>query len=471
MKEAGELYINAIEHWRDAKGKGTALIPYPLNDKVMVLGILQRVYARSPSCNTTIIVESFKERQDIIDFITQREGEEENNEEFKKLIDSKNIKVLTIDFVERIDIKVYPFLTIVYRPDKIGIKLFRYICHSKFVLVVLNQLLQNEQDMTVVYRYAPLLPDFRQKEIEQLRLSTPVEESQISIDIPEDSEDFKLLSYYNEYISTSLAIFGSFDIMNQANYGNSNTNISANQICNRIAYENGWNDNLDMSIEFNLEIDRLYNPMNLKDRASQTYEIIRNRSELLSNYKGKLETILEIVNNNKDKKILIINKRASFANEVTDYINNLSETTICMNYHDKVENIPAYNIDGTPIVYKSGPKKGQIKLMGAKRQKSYAMENFNEGRINVLSTNNAPDKDLNIDVDIVIITSPLCEDISSYIYRLSNLNFCDSKLKLYTLYCRNTQEQQKLENKILMANHNIKNDINVENNYDFVVAD
>ena len=51
----GELFENAINHWRDAKGIGTALIPTFLNDKVMVLGVLQRVYARSPSCKTVII--------------------------------------------------------------------------------------------------------------------------------------------------------------------------------------------------------------------------------------------------------------------------------------------------------------------------------------------------------------------------------------------------------------------------------
>ena len=131
-------------------------------------------------------------------------------------------------------------------------------------------------------------------EIEQVRLSTPVEEYQIGINIDEDREEYKLLKYYNEYITTTISIFGSFNIIQQANLGNSQLNISATQICYQIAQENGWNEHLDMSIEFNVEIDKLYNPNNLRERASKTYEIIRNRSQLLSDFELKLDSIFEI---------------------------------------------------------------------------------------------------------------------------------------------------------------------------------
>ena len=95
MEQASEIFVNAIEHWRESKGIGTALIPSPLNDKTMVLGVLQRIYARSPTCKTVIIVTTFSERNDIIEFITQQQNDEENNEEFKKLVKDGNIKILT----------------------------------------------------------------------------------------------------------------------------------------------------------------------------------------------------------------------------------------------------------------------------------------------------------------------------------------------------------------------------------------
>lgn len=471
MEYAGELFINAIEHWRDAKGIGTALIPHPLNDKIMVLEVLQRIYAHSPTLRTVIITTTFTERGNMLEFITHQENEEENNQKFKKLISDGIIKVYTYDFVKNINNNVYPGLCILYRPEEICDKIAHYVGSCKFKLIVLNHLLQDANNMTTIYKIAPILDDFKQNEIEQLRLSTPVEEYQIGIDIDEDREEYKLLKYYNEYITTTISIFGSFDIIQQANLGNSQLNISAAKICYQIAQENGWNEHLDMSIEFNVEIDKLYNPNNLRERASKTYEIIRNRSQLLSDFELKLDSIFEIVRLNSDKKILIINKRGEFANKVTEHINTWSENNICMNYHDKVENIPAIDSNFNPIFYKSGSKKGERRMMAAQAQKTLAEKLFNENKINVISTNNSPDKDLCIDVDIIIISSPLCEDINSYLYRLSNINFRSNKIELYSIYCKNTIEQKQLENKTLANNHNVKFS-NDDNNFsDFIVVD
>ena len=471
MTNPGEIFENAINHWRDEKGIGTAIIPTPLNDKLMVLGVLQRIYARSPTINSVIITNSFNERQNIIEFLTQQENAEENNKEFKNLITSGKIKVFTDKFVKSCKIKTYPFLCVWYRPDGACKEILDYVSKCKFKLVVLNKFLSNYDDVAKLYQVAPLLKDFKQAEVEAIRLSTPVEETQIGVDIPADSKVYELLKYYDEYVSTSLSIFGSFDIMQQANTGNQQLNISSTQICYQIAQENGWNEHLDMNIEFNLEIDRLYNPNNLKERVSKTYEIIRERSKLLSDFEGKLDVILDIVRENKDKKILIINKRGDFASKVTDFLNDLSDTIICGNYHDKVNNIPAVTFTGQPVYYKSGARKGERKMMGAKAQKTLNVERFNNDLIHVLSTNNSPDKDLAIDVDVVIITSPMCEDIKSYMYRLSKIYFRSKLIRLYSLYCLNTKEQQMIEKKTISDNHNVKNSNANENYSDFIVDD
>jgi hypothetical protein len=470
MINPDEIFDNAVNHWRDEKGVGTAIIPHPLNDKFMVLGVLQRVYARLPTCKTVIITNSFSERQTITEFLTQQENSEENNEEFKELISSGKLKVFTDKFIKTANMSFVPYLCIWYHPDEVCNEILNYVSRCKFKLVVMNKLLTNYNDISKIYQIAPLLSDFQQAEVEAIRLSTPVEETQIGIDIPADDNIAKLLKYYDEYITTSITIFGSFDIMQQANTGNQQLNISATQICYQIAQENGWNEHLDMSVEFNLEIDKLYNPNNLKERASKTYEIIRERLKFLSDFEGKLDVILDIVRNNKDKKILIINKRAEFASRVTEFINTFSETDICANYHDKVDNIPATTLDGTPIYYKSGARKGERRMLAAQAQKTLNVEKFNNDLINVLSTNNAPDKDLAIDVDIVIITSPMCEDIKSYMYRLSKIYFRSKRVDLYSLYCRNTIEQKLIERKTILNNHSVKNSFD-GNNSDFVVDD
>lgn len=474
MNKAAELFTNAIEHWRENKGVGTALIPEPLNDKVMVLSILQRIYARSPTSKTVIITNNFNQRYEIIEFLTTQE-DEENNEEFKRLLKDDFIKVFTIDFVIRQRSIQYPLLCIAYHPDKAYETVLNYLKYSRFKLLVVNKLFANVEDTNEYYKVCPILDDFKPNEVEAVRLNTPVEETQIGVTIPEDSKARETLDRANEYISTSIAIFGSFDIMQQARLGNNTLNISANNICAQIAQENGWNSNLDMSIEFNVEIDRLYNPMNLKERASKTYEIIRTRSQLLSDYDGKLEEVLNIIQDNPDKKILVISKRGEFANRITEYLNCCSFAPICGNYHDRVDPIPAVDMEGRPVYYKSGAKKGERRMMAAQAQKTYNENLFNQGGLSVLSLNNAPDKELTVDVDIVIITSPQCESIKSYMYRLSGLGYREGKIALYTIYCKNSMEEKLLDNKELANIHTIINkcekSVISEENSDFVVVD
>lgn len=474
MKNIDEIYEDAIIHWRDNKGIGTALIPHPLNDKYLVLGILQRIHTRSPACNTLIITTNFQERIDLIEFITHQE-DEENNEEFKKYISDKNIKIFTADYIDRSGIFFVPFVCILYHCDKVYDKVIYVLSQSKFKLVVLNKIIPSSEDMNKIYSVSPLLNDFKQNELDELRTNTPVEEIWVDVSIPENSETFKLLKYYDEYVATSISIFGSFDIIQQARLGNNQLNISANQICNQIAYENGWNEHLDMSVEINVQLDELYNPGSIRDRASKTYEIIRNRSQLLSDYDKKLDAILKIVEENKNSNILIINKRGEFASKVTDFINNMSETPICGNYHDKVEPIPAIDEQGNPLFYKSGNSKGKRRYMCAQAQKTRNEYDFNRRKLRVLSTNSAPDKQLSIGVDIIIITSPQCEDIKSYIYRLSNVYYPKRKLKLYSIYVKNSLEQTKLQNKPTTNNHVIinrcENNVISENKSDFIIVD
>ena len=230
-----------------------------------------------------------------------------------------------------------------------------------------------------------------------------------------------------------------------------------------------------MSFDFNRSIDEMYNPNNLRERATNTYEIIRNRSNLISDYEYKLEVILEVVKDNPEDKILIINKRGEFASKVTDYINSHSDTDICGNYHNKVDNIPAVDINGNPIFIKSGVEKGKRKSMGYCAQMTLNEKKFNLGKLRCLSLSNSPDKSLNVSFNTIIITSPFCEDIKSYLYRLTHICPISDKIKLFSIFCKNTIEQQKLINKPISETHVIVNKdeiiANNENNFDFLIVD
>lgn len=474
MKEIGEIIEEAIEEWRINKGVGTAFVPRVVNDKVMVLGILQGVYNRSPTCNTLIIVETFNDRTDLVEYLTHIDGEEENNKEFKRLLDAKYIKVLTSSFVESLDCSMNSFLCILYRPSCFKGNVAKLYEKSRFKLCVVNQLFSNVEDTAYLYKISPVLDCFKSEEIQAVRISTPVEEMQIGLHLDEDSEDYKLLKYYDEYVTISLNIFGSFDLIHEAYAGNKALNISAAQICDNIARDNGWNEHLDMSTEYNLQIDKLYNPISIRDRALQTYEIIRKRSQLLSDNKVKLQAILDFVNEHKDEKILVINKRGSFAKEVTDYLNNMSETTICGDYHNNLETVPAVDAKGNPVYIKSGKHKGERKMMGVTYQRKLNVERFNKGDIRVLSCNNAVDRELDAKIDCILISSPQCADVKAYIYRLDRLKLPQT-LKVCSLYIIGTSEQKQLENKEQSSNHTIVKNVNnsdIDSNFsDYVIAD
>jgi len=92
------LFEQAVLNWRDNKGIGTAFIPSNLNSKVLVYQILARVYARSPTTTSIVAVNNFQERSNLIEFLTHS-GNEENDEEFKKLINDKFIRIFTSNFI------------------------------------------------------------------------------------------------------------------------------------------------------------------------------------------------------------------------------------------------------------------------------------------------------------------------------------------------------------------------------------
>lgn len=469
-----ELFLNAVESWRVNSGIGSMLCPLPLDNRVPLLLILQRIYSRSPTCATVIIVESFKERLNLMDYLTNQE-DTNNNEEFKRLFDEKNIRIITRDFLKSGRWNSHAFLGIIYNPENFDLSLRLWLDGCKFKLVILNKILDNQEDRLYLNKICPLLDEFKQNEIDELRTTRPVEETWVGVDIPTDSENYKLLEYYNKEITTTLNIFGCLDSIKFARVGNSLTNESAMQFCTKIAEENGWTDSLDMSTEYNQMIDEVYNPNSLNDRAKRFYDIVRERSHIMTDFDGKLDKIYEICKEHENEKVLVISKRGEFAAKITTYLNNMFDNVVCGDYHNKVENVILKNPDGSPVLVKSGVNKGKPKEIGYKAQMTLNQSKFNNGEINILSTSNTPDKSLNIDVDVIIITSPLCEDIKSYLYRLTKVNYRGDTIKLYTLFCKSTMEHKQLLEKEMSSNHIIVNkDENIdisENNFDFVIAD
>ena len=146
---ADEIFENAALNWRDNKGVGTAFVPAPLNDKVLVYDILTRLYARSPTSTTVIIVNEFATRREMIEFFTTT-GNEENDKEFKNLIDFKLIRIFTLQFLATGGWNSVSTLCIWYRPEEYRDGAAIYINRCKYKLVVLNKLFTKSADSTAL---------------------------------------------------------------------------------------------------------------------------------------------------------------------------------------------------------------------------------------------------------------------------------------------------------------------------------
>ena len=138
---ADKLFEEATLNWRDNKGVGTAFVPAPLNDKVLVYKVLSKMYARSPTMTTVIVVNEFGERNQIIEFLTHQ-NDEENDAEFKKLINDKLIRIFTVEFLIKGSWHSAATLCIWYKPKEytknLGVVLYANKC--KFRLIVLSKL-------------------------------------------------------------------------------------------------------------------------------------------------------------------------------------------------------------------------------------------------------------------------------------------------------------------------------------------
>ena len=237
--EAADLILNAIELWRKNKGKGSFLVPYPIQDKLIALGVLQRIYNRSPATNSIIICDDYNLRHSVINFLTKQENQDENNQEFKSLLNKEQIQIVDGRYsFEQIYKQID--LVIIYHSSAITWQnVAQFVNRCKFVLILLDGCIKQSEYINQIYKIAPFINAFPANEVTASRTSSPVEENVVGVEWTTNDAECRDYQRFSDYIKTSLNIFGSFDIMQQAHMGNKTLNISAKDICNQIAAENG----------------------------------------------------------------------------------------------------------------------------------------------------------------------------------------------------------------------------------------
>lgn len=188
---------------------------------------------------------------------------------------------------------------------------------------------------------------------------------------------------------------------------------------------------------------------------------------MLTDADSKLDIICDIVGQHRDKNILIISKRGEYAAKVTEAI-NFKFGYICGDYHDKIEPRSLVDDSGKPILVKDkkSPNYGKPRIVKSQYISSTNERLFNAGKLNVLSIKNTSSEALKISVDVIILTSPLCETIQQIKYRFADLILNETPIKVYKLYMVGTIEEKGLKKEKQTNYHKIISNVKFSSSFE-----
>lgn len=452
MTNEQKYILQLIEQFKLQKGRGSCYALAPIKPENIIITFINLHRQKRKDTTILIVVRDYNERVKI-----------------KELLEKYNllthVTILTRSYM-RIDYNYEYYFTFI-----IGENQYAFLNHlkeqSKFTFAIFTEYNKNGIMNNHNNNILPLIkPNITFSDLSKDRLNYPVEETQLSVEFSD--EDKEMYDKYAEYINTSMTIFGSFDNADKCRIGDTTLNISAGEFRYNLAKENGWSETLDTTIEFNRRIDEIYNPNSLYERAKILYGIIRERTNLITDNKEKLDVIVDIINKHKNKKIIIVSKRGEFANQIANYINENTEY-LCGEYHDCIPEQYIKDEYGEYICYKSGENKGKMKLFKSQSLSAMCLNRFNSSdksqEINLLSIKNSSDVKLKTAIDIVIFTSSLCHSPNEFINRFTQIEFNSNPLITYMIYTNNTIEVNKISERILTNNVRlVENEKNIQIN-------
>lgn len=199
----------------------------------------------------------------------------------------------------------------------------------------------------------------------------------------------------------------------------------------------GWTVDIDLSIPHNQKINDYFNPSVLYENAKLFSFYVKERTELISNSKNKIEAVLNIVKLNPVSSI-IFNETTSMATLITNSLGNEA-----IEYHSRVESKYLINPDtGQYVCHANG---NPIKF-GATRLKKFAIEGMKQGLFKYLVTVKALNEGIDIpNLQQVILTGgtinpndhlqrvargkTICEDIDNKVTTIINIYIKDFTYK------------------------------------------
>lgn len=424
--KANETYINQVLSGFQ-KYKGRASI-YCFSFNIipeLVYNVLHYFKAKNGDIKIFIVVDEFKTRKAILDYIA-------------KAKETFNVKILSKTYVSEDYKQSYNLVITIGINDNYSLLSHLYYS-STFMLSIFTKSITDAQFINIIRK---ILPDIEVDNYVSMAkseyINSPVEGRIYSVELTNEArEEYKKCT---DKINHCIAIFGSIDNIHKARDGDKTLNISSQEFRTNLAYENGWNNTIDPEIEFQKQIDEVYNPTVLYEDAYSFFNNSKLRRDIVSDNENKLSIIAKICTENKDKRILIISKHGEFAAKITEYL-NINCGIKCGDYHDCIPTRPAIKSNGEPILVKSGVRKGRQKMLGSKAQSSQFELLFQQGYINVLSIKESSSNSLEIACDLIILTTPLYSTIQDIKTRFNNVKITTNPNIVYYIYTENSIEE------------------------------
>lgn len=178
--------------------------------------------------------------------------------------------------------------------------------------------------------------------------------------------------------------------------------IHSETVRSMVAEIMGWKKDIDLSNDYNKQVEMYWNPDNILTRTKAFTDAIEKRLELYNNNLNKREAIAAIIKNIKGKGLVLSKTRS-----ITNYVETLDH---CMCWYKGISSRICYDFQGNPYLYASGAKKGEPKVFGETGIRKECLKHLEHGDVSIIATDEIANSVFDVDeLTTIICTSPYCK--------------------------------------------------------------
>ena len=202
------------------------------------------------------------------------------------------------------------------------------------------------------------------------------------------------------------------------------------------------------------QINAVWNPGKVMHYAKQLMTAIGNRTELLYNYRPKIDLALLVIEKFPEDKIICFSESTAYADLLQLEINTLFKDTNKSDLFDNsLPEIATIYHTNLQTIKLPSPKTGKMIKFGKKKLKERAIERFRSGASRIMVTASALDMGFNVkDVTIALVSSGTSNPFQhkqrgGRVKRLFDAYVEDRPVLIINFYVRDTQEEKWLRNR------------------------